>query len=230
MTKEEVLHVIKPMVISDAVKTGIPASLTAAQMILESGWLRSGLTRKANNAFGIKGSYKGASYACRTKEWVDGKYIEVIAKFKKYPSLAESIADHSALLCKPRYAAVRAAVGYKAACKAVAGCGYATAPDYAASLIKLIEQYRLDEWDRGEVIKDEAIEREIKAGDVVRFLGGKHYISATGKRSVGGIRRSGAAKVTAVKRGALHPYHLIAVSGGGSNVYGWCDAGDIVSQ
>lgn len=112
MTNEQVLAKMRPMVTADAAKSGIPASLTAAQMILESGWLRSGLTVKANNAFGMKGSYRGAYYACRTKEFIGGKWITIVAKFKKYPSLAESIADHSRLLCQPRYARVR--VRYRA--------------------------------------------------------------------------------------------------------------------
>lgn len=143
-----VLGSVKSMILADARKTGILPSLTASQMMIESGWLRSGLTVKANNAFGIKGSYNGQYYACKTQEWENGKYITITAKFKKYPSLAESVADHSALLCKPRYAAVKAAKDYKAACKAVKACGYATAPKYAESLIAFVEKYKLYEWDK----------------------------------------------------------------------------------
>lgn len=143
-----VLSSVKSMVLADARKTGILPSLTAAQMMIESGWLRSGLTVKANNAFGIKGSYNGQYYACKTQEWVNGKYITITAKFKRYPSLAESVADHSALLCKPRYARVKAAKEYKEACKAVKACGYATAPKYAENLIAFVEKHKLYEWDK----------------------------------------------------------------------------------
>lgn len=65
-----------------------------------------------------------------------------------------------------------------------------------------------------------------KVGDVVFFTGSTHYTSsyatATGKGC-----KPGKAKVTAVNPGAAHPYHLVKVSGGGSTVYGWVNAGDI---
>ena len=63
------LDKIGPMAAADMQKTGILASLTVAQAILESGWGKSGLTVKANNRFGIKGTYNGASVSCNTKEW-----------------------------------------------------------------------------------------------------------------------------------------------------------------
>ncbi len=226
LTKAEVLGLIKPLVIADAKKSGIPASLTAAQLILESGWLGSGLSKNANNAFGIKGSYNGASYSCKTREWDGKKFITVTAKFRKYPSLAESIADHSALLCKARYQAVREAIGYKAVCKAVQSCGYATDPEYANRLIALIEQYKLHEWDEAAAV----VEQEIKLGEEVIFSGGYHYGSSSGSKPIGGRRKGGTAKVTRIIKGAAHPYHLIAVKGGSSNVYGWCDASDVKSK
>ncbi len=231
--QEEVLKQIKEDVIANAKESGILASLTAAQMVLESGWLKSGLTVKANNAFGIKGSYNGAYYECMTKEYVNGKYVTVKAKFKKYPSLAESISDHSALLCKSRYARVKAAKEYKEACRAVKACGYATAPNYAESLISLIEKYKLYEWDK-EAAAGSAAEsagavkdttgKTYKIGDEVWFRGGKHYVSATGTQAAGGVRKAGKAQITCQKAGAAHPWHLIGVKNG-SNVYGWVDEG-----
>lgn len=229
MTTEQqaILAKVKPLIMADAKQTGVPASLTAAQMMIESGWLKSGLTVKANNAFGIKGSYHGAYYSCLTKEFVGGKYVTITAKFKAYPSLAESIADHSALLCKPRYAAVRAAKDYKAARKAVKACGYATAPDYADTLIRFIEQYRLYEWDAPQSVPDKP--SVFCKGDVVQFTGGYHYAASGAKTAVGVPRKAGRAKVTGVAKGAKHPYHVIAVAGGGSNVYGWVDAEEVAS-
>ena len=137
------LEKIKSPVQEDMQKTKILASLSAAQAILESGWGLSGLTKKSNNLFGIKGSYNGA-----TKEWINGEYVSVNANFKKYPSWAESISDHSALFLRlPRYSNLIGEKDYKTACKNVAADGYATSPTYAQSLIKLIEQYKLYEWD-----------------------------------------------------------------------------------
>lgn len=65
----------------------------------------------------------------------------------------------------------------------------------------------------------------IKVGDVVEFTGSKHYVSATATSA--SSCKPGKAKVTAIAKGKAHPYHLIAVSGGGSTVYGWTDAADI---
>ena len=64
---------------------------------------------------------------------------------------------------------------------------------------------------------------DIKVGDVVEFT--KHYVSATATSA--SSCKPGKAKVTAIAKGKAHPYHLIAVSGGGSTVYGWTDAADI---
>ncbi len=67
--------------------------------------------------------------------------------------------------------------------------------------------------------------KTIKKGDIVDFKGTKHYISSTS--SLGSKCKPGKAKVTNVKEGKKHPYHLIRVSGKGSTVYGWVDAKDI---
>lgn len=66
---------------------------------------------------------------------------------------------------------------------------------------------------------------DIKVGDVVEFTGSRHYVSATA--TTASSCKPGKAKVTALAKGKAHPYHLIAVSGGGSTVYGWTDAADI---
>lgn len=67
---------------------------------------------------------------------------------------------------------------------------------------------------------------ELKVGDIVNFKGSKHYANSySGAKSY--KCRSGKARVTAISKGKPHPYHLIAVSGGGSNVYGWVDVSDI---
>lgn len=66
-----------------------------------------------------------------------------------------------------------------------------------------------------------------KVGDIVSFTGGKHYTNANA--ATGTACKPGKAKVTQVYQPgkAKHPYHLVAVSGGGSTVYGWVDAADI---
>ena len=66
-----------------------------------------------------------------------------------------------------------------------------------------------------------------KVGDVVDFTGKKHYASANA--ASGPACKPGKAKITQIYQlgKSKHPYHLVAVSGGGSDVYGWVDAGDI---
>lgn len=65
-------------------------------------------------------------------------------------------------------------------------------------------------------------------GDKVNFIGTTHYTSAAAANGVS--CKPGTAKVTAISAGAKHPYHLIKEAGGGSTVYGWVDAADIVGR
>lgn len=64
-----------------------------------------------------------------------------------------------------------------------------------------------------------------KVGDVVQFLGGPHYKASTDKKA-NGTPKAGPAKITIIKQGALHPYHVIHTDGT-SRVYGWVDASEI---
>ncbi len=146
--QEAFINKIGPMASADMKTSGILASLTIAQAILESGWGKSGLTMAANNLFGIKGTYNGEGYTCKTQEWDGSKYITVDATFRKYPSWAESIADHSALFNRlDRYKNLRGLTDYKLACQYVREDGYATDPEYTNKLINLIEKYNLTSWD-----------------------------------------------------------------------------------
>ena len=68
-------------------------------------------------------------------------------------------------------------------------------------------------------------ETGLKVGDVVNFKGTQHYTSAAAKDAK--TCKPGKATITAVAAGKAHPYHLKAISGGGSTVYGWVNAADI---
>jgi murein L,D-transpeptidase YcbB/YkuD len=148
-TDQEFLARIKPYIIADMKSSGILASLTAAQAFIESNKGNSGLTQKANNLFGIKGSYNGQSVTMLTTEYYNGVAQKVNAAFRKYPSWAESIADHSAMFNRmSRYANLRGEKNYKTACTNVKNDGYATSPTYTQTLISCIEKYKLYEWDK----------------------------------------------------------------------------------
>lgn len=218
------------MAAADMKKSGILASLTIAQAILESGWGKSGLTASANNLFGIKGEYNGQYYEANTQEWDGTKYVTTKAKFRKYPSWAESLADHSALFNRlDRYKNLRGLTDYKLACQYVREDGYATDPKYTAKLVNIIETYGLTQYDTAVGGSGQASTpaKAYAVGDVVEFAGGYHYSSSQAKTATGGKRTAGTAKITQIAKGAAHPYHLVKVTGGGSNVYGWVDADTI---
>ena len=147
-TDKSFLEKFKPYAMEDMKKTGILASLTAAQGFIESGKGNSGLTQKANNLFGIKGSYNGQSIKMLTTEYYNGVACKVYADFRKYPSWAESIADHSSLFNRlARYKNLRGETDYVKACNNVAKDGYATSPTYATTLLNCINKYSLYKWD-----------------------------------------------------------------------------------
>lgn len=150
-TVEQFIHIIAPYVVLEYQLSRILPSVTLAQAIIES---RYGNSAPGNNLFGIKGSYKGSSQLLKTTEYVNGKYIKVYAKFRKYPNWYESIADHSWLLCSnKRYKNVIGCKEYILACQHLKAAGYATAPDYDVTLIKCIETYNLTRFDE-EAIKN----------------------------------------------------------------------------
>lgn len=69
------------------------------------------------------------------------------------------------------------------------------------------------------------IKRDFGKGDIVQFIGDKHYLTAFG--SLSHRARKGQAKITSISKNAKHPYHLVAVRGSESNVFGWVDEKDI---
>ncbi|WP_412102310.1 glucosaminidase domain-containing protein, partial [Paenibacillus alvei] len=155
---------IAPAAVEDMKKTGVPASLTMAQAILESGWGGSGLTAQANNLFGVKGRGPAGSVKMPTIEYrPDGTSYPILANFRAYHNWAESIADHSLLIIngtkdKPdRYHGVLRA-DYKIACREITRGGYATDPKYADMLIGMIEQYELHKYDQMGKVEKAVIE------------------------------------------------------------------------
>jgi DNA-binding Xre family transcriptional regulator len=122
---------------------GIPASITLAQGILESGSGKSKLASEGNNHFGIKchDTWNGP-----TMHLDDDAPNEC---FRKYKSVDQSFEDHSLFLKKPRYQELFGLeiTDYKGWAQGLKKCGYATSPTYAKSLIDLIEEYNLTQLD-----------------------------------------------------------------------------------
>ncbi len=132
----------KQLAIDEMIRTGVPASITLAQGILESNAGQCTLTQQSNNHFGIK---------CKDDWTGDVVYHNDDRKhecFRRYNSAEDSYRDHSDFLkTRPNYASlfdldvtdyIDWAYGLKSA-------GYATNPAYAASLIKTIEKYNLED-------------------------------------------------------------------------------------
>lgn len=134
-------------------KYHVRASITMAQAILESDWGASRLAADYHNLFGIKGTGPN-SRVLTTKEYVNGRWIQIRGRFKVYDSWAASIADHTALMLngtatnKQNYQSVIDAPTYRQAAIALQRAGYATDPDYAAKLIGVIKTYQLDQYDQ----------------------------------------------------------------------------------
>lgn len=105
--------------------------------------------------------------------------------------------------------------------------------DFAAAhkaneeLRKLCAKYDTEEVEESEEQEDEPIQKpgSVAVGDIVTFNGTTHYASANSSKAVS--CRPGKARVTQIYPTGKHPYHLVRVSGGTSNVYGWVDAADI---
>ncbi|MBK5128570.1 GBS Bsp-like repeat-containing protein [Streptococcus salivarius] len=139
----------------DGAKEGILPSITAAQAILESGWGSSELAKAPNNnLFGIKDSedWHGEIVTVPTQEFLNGDYITVNAAFRKYATWNDSVVDHAKFFTstewrKDNYRKVVNETDYRIAAQELKNAGYATDPNYPGKLIRLIEAYKLYEWD-----------------------------------------------------------------------------------
>jgi len=150
ISTEEYIDLYKKIAIDKMKEYQIPASITLAQGILESGSGNSRLAQKANNHFGIK---------CH-KDWT-GKtfYMDDDAKdecFRKYNKVEDSYRDHSLFLTqRGRYSFLFEydIKDYKKWAYGLKKAGYATNPKYPELLIRIIEKYNLNQYDSGKVGK-----------------------------------------------------------------------------
>ncbi|MBR1961510.1 MAG: glucosaminidase domain-containing protein [Alistipes sp.] len=150
-TREEYVEKYKAIAIAHMERYGIPASITMAQGILESDSGNSHLSTTSNNHFGIK---------CK-KSWKgDRVYHDDDAKgecFRAYPTVEASYQDHADFLDQsPRYDSLFAypSDDYRSWARGLKAAGYATAPDYAERLVKIIESmklYLLDKENGGKI-------------------------------------------------------------------------------
>ena len=158
--REDYIKKYSALAISEMERTGVPASITLAQGLLESGAGRSTLATKANNHFGIK---------CH-KSWRGEKvYHDDDAPqecFRSYPKAEDSFKDHSDFLRyydRYKFLFDLEITDYKGWCYGLKKAGYATDPAYATKLIDLIEKYDLGRFDKGAVVAVESPDKLEKA-------------------------------------------------------------------
>ncbi len=192
LSRKAYIETYSSLAIREMERTGIPASITMAQALLESGDGNSTLARNTNNHFGIKchNDWKGKTY-----KHDDDRRKEC---FRVYGSVYDSYRDHSGFLMgKSRYASLFELdiSDYKAWSKGLKKAGYATNPHYANLLIKIIEEnelYKLDEGIEpeltGKVSDPEPKEEDSQAAGVaVNFS--EEFAISSGKRVINEINR-----------------------------------------
>lgn len=152
LTKQQYIEAYKAIAVREMLTYGIPASITLAQGMLESGDGNSPLAQKANNHFGIKchGEWEGETY-----HQDDDAKNEC---FRKYKQPEDSYEDHSNFLkTRERYSELfkLKRTDYEGWAKGLKTAGYATNPKYPELLIKLISDWNLHEFDKLEKIPQE---------------------------------------------------------------------------
>jgi flagellum-specific peptidoglycan hydrolase FlgJ len=176
---EAYIQTFSSIAIAEMKTYGIPASITLAQGLLESGYGKGELTRKTNNHFGIK---------CHTGWEGDFERHDDDARgecFRKYNHPMYSFRDHSIFLSsRSRYASLfeLRPDDYKAWAKGLKSAGYATDRKYPQKLISLIERYGLDQYDQKALGRErpgspDYVTHRVQAGDTLYALSRKYRMS-----------------------------------------------------
>lgn len=171
LSKEEAVSKIGELCRADMQKSGILASVSAAQFILESGYGKSELAQKANNCFGMKASLSSNTWAGPTwdgssvhtiptqEQNPDGSYVAITADFRKYACVEDSVTDHSAYLLgakkgrSKRYKGLVGCKDYRKAVQIIKDGGYATDLGYVDKLCNIIDRFNLTQYD-ADVVAD----------------------------------------------------------------------------
>lgn len=170
------LNKYNALAVSEMKRTGIPASITLAQGMLESNYGRSTLAVKGNNHFGIKchNNWRGARIYHD-----DNRRGEC---FRAYPSAEASYHDHSEFLVNgSRYRDLfsLSRTDYRGWAHGLKKAGYATDPKYAQLLIRKIDEYGLHDYDTGRKKAGEPVQQVSEAGRVVADPGTAGTVPAT---------------------------------------------------
>lgn len=179
MAQYEFIQKVSACAVVDMGVSGILASVTIAQAILESGYGTTELAINANNFFGMKKSLSGnkwksvwdgkSIYTKQTKEQDEyGKEYTIIADFRKYPCMEDSVADHSLYLLgamngsKKRYAGLAGEKDPRKAIQIIKDGGYATDVTYVDKIMSIIDRFNLTQYDHMKDVSKEEDKVSIK--------------------------------------------------------------------
>ena len=145
--KDRFVKAVSRIAVIEKNRTGVPASITAAQAILESSWGNAPIAKAGNNYFGIKCKswWTGSTILHEDDDYdKDGNLIQ--SCFRAYDSVEDSFRDHSDfLLSSERYAPLfeLSPTDYRGWAHGLRACGYATDKRYGDKLIAIIERLEL---------------------------------------------------------------------------------------
>lgn len=209
-TKAALFQYLAPIVIR-VKKEGSPlfASVRLAQSWLETG----GVVPDWNNLGGFKvgggkpnAYWDGSSVNAATREVISGQTINTTANFRAYSNIYLFYKDQDLLFANPRYARVRAAENPEEQCRALYACGYATDPNYASKLIRIIQTSGLKVYDTDseeeedmDMAKAEEFEARIRAMEQRMNMSGKEPLPAWAEKAVIAGKAAGAISTSADK-------------------------------
>jgi flagellum-specific peptidoglycan hydrolase FlgJ len=196
------ISLVAPGAIAAEQRYGIPAAVTIAQAIDESGWGQSELATADHNLFGIKGTGPAGRDMRPTREYENGVWVTLDAPFRVYHNVAESIEDHSQLLATdPAYQHAMANRHEPDAFAAALTGVYATDPDYGSSLIALMRLYHLYRYDSAAPAGSQATAPvEPRAADQQAAVPGAWAPEAAAGRASAGLAGMGSALAAGVTR------------------------------
>lgn len=133
--KQSFIEALMPYAMQQSARTGVDPRIIIAQAAQETGW---GKHVPGGNLFGIKSHGKAGGKTFATKEVYGGKTVSENASFRQYGSVGDSVAGYGDFLLEnPRYAKMRAADGLEAQAAALQASGYATDPNYGATVLSI---------------------------------------------------------------------------------------------
>lgn len=174
ITVEQYIEKYSALAIEEMYRSRIPASITLAQGILESGNGNSRLSTEANNHFGIKCK---ATWTGKTLYEDDDAPQEC---FRKYDAAIDSYRDHSDFLMNnKRYAFLfdLDSKDYKSWAYGLKKAGYATNPQYPELLITFIEKHKLHKYDEVKISEEEEKEKAEEKAEVIKTYGKEFIIN-----------------------------------------------------